>query len=209
MQLIILGASGLTGRELVAQALEAGHDVTAFVRDPEKLKIENARLSVARGNILDKASLEAALPGHDAVLSALGSPGLGKSDELSEGTKNIIDVMERLGPKRLIFESSVGVGDSKDHLTWFAKYIFVPLVIKNILEDKEVQERYIFDSSLEWTLVRPGGLTNGRRTGKYRHGDAIDNQHPATRVSRADVAEFMLRQLSDGTYLRKTPGISM
>lgn len=208
MKLLILGASGLTGRELVKQALEAGHDVTAFVRDPERLKISHERLRVAVGNILDRDSLDSAVPGHDAVLSALGSPGLGKSTELSDGTANIINAMERHGVKRLIFESSVGVGDSKSHLTRFAKYIFFPLVIRNIIADKEIQEGRIRSSGLDWTIVRPGRLTQGKRTGRYRHGAAIDANAPSTAVSRADTAEFMLKQLETDTYLRQTPGIS-
>lgn len=209
MKLIILGASGLTGRELIKQTLAAGYEVTAFVRDRKKVDIENSQLTIVEGDILDRTSLEAAIPGHEAVLSALGSPGLGKTTDLSDGIANIVGVMERLGPRRLIFESSVGVGDSKGHVTWFAKYIFIPFVIKNVLADKEIQERIIKESSLDWTIVRPGGLTNGPKSGKYRFGDEIDEERPATRISRADVAEFMLRQLSDDSYLMKTPGISM
>jgi putative NADH-flavin reductase len=171
MNVIILGASGLTGRELLKQALAAGHDVTAFVRDPAKLKIADDRLNVAVGNILEKASLDAAIPGHDAVLSALGSLGLGKCTKLSDGLRNIIYAMKKNGPKRLIFESGIGVGDSTDRISWFKKHVFIPFVIRNIYADKKIQERLIRDSSLDWTIVRPAALTNGRRTGVYRHCD--------------------------------------
>ncbi|HMO79165.1 MAG TPA: SDR family oxidoreductase [Pyrinomonadaceae bacterium] len=208
MKLLILGASGLTGRELVKQALAAGHEVTAFVRDPAKLDIRSDQLRVEVGNILNRISLETAIPGHDAVLSALGSPGLGKSTELSDGLRNIIDVMELNGPKRLIFESGIGIGDSAEHVPWFTKHVFIPFVIKNIYADKEIQERQIRESSLDWTIVRPAALTNGPRTGVYRHGDAISKERPAKKISRADTAEFMLRQLDDDTYLHKTPGLS-
>jgi putative NADH-flavin reductase len=208
LNIIIFGSSGLTGRELVRQALEAGYDVTAFVRDPAKLKVEHDRLSMAVGNILDKASLDAAIPGHDAVISALGSPGLGKSTELSDGLRNIIAVMEQNGPRRFIFESGIGIGDSSDHIPWFAKHIFIPFVIRNIYADKEIQERLIRESSLDWTIVRPARLTNGPRKGKYRHGNEISMQRPTKKVSRADTAEFMLKQLETNEYLGRAPGLS-
>src|SRR4051794_17092135 len=118
MKVVVLGATGGTGRELVKQALELGHDVTAFVRDPAKLKIEHERLSVVQGNMLDTASLEKAIIGQDVVVSALGSPGLGKSTDLSEGTANIIRAMDKAGVKRLVFESAIGIGDSHDDAPW-------------------------------------------------------------------------------------------
>ena len=208
MKVLILGATGGTGLELVKQAVAAGHDVTAFVRDPKKLTISDDSLKAVQGNILDVGSLERAVPGQDAVISALGSPGLGPSTELSDGTRNIIAVMERSNVKRLIFETTIGVGDSREHLSWFAKWFFFPLVIRNVVADKEIQERLIKESSLDWTIVRPGRLTNGTRTGRYREGDQINAEAPGRAISRADVAEFMLRQLTDDRYLHKTPAVS-
>jgi putative NADH-flavin reductase len=208
LKVSILGASGRTGRELVKQALESGHDVTAFVRDPAKLKTTGDKLTVVQGDMLDAAAVERAVNGQDVVISALGSPGLGPSNDLSEGTRNIIAAMEKARVKRLIFESSIGIGDSRDHAGWFARKVFFPLVVKNVFADKEVQERLIMESSLDWIIVRPGRLTNGRRTGTYRHGDQIDARNPGGTISRADTAEFMLRQIDDDTYLRKTPGVS-
>jgi putative NADH-flavin reductase len=208
MKLLIFGATGRTGRELVKQALESGNEVTAFVRDPAKMDIRHERLRVVRGDITDDASIGNAVLGHDAVLSALGSPGLRKSHELSVGTKSIISAMEGSGVKRLIFESSIGIGDSRDHANLFSKWIFFPLVVKNIFADKEIQERHVRDSSLDWTIVRPGRLTNGRRTGVYRTGGQINEKAVGGSISRADVAEFMLNQLTDNTYVRGTPAVS-
>jgi putative NADH-flavin reductase len=208
MKLVILGATGRTGRELTDQALELGHDVTAFVRDASRLSIEHERLSVVEGNMLDPESLERAIAGRDAVLSALGSPGLGKSTDLSDGTANIIRVMETTGVTRLIFESTVGIGDSKNHAPWLARKTLIPLLLKNVFADKEIQEQRIRNSSLDWTIVRPARLTNGPLTGKYRIGDEINAGMPSKTISRADVAQFMLRQLADETFLRKTPAIS-
>jgi putative NADH-flavin reductase len=208
MKVVILGATGRTGRELVKQALELGHDVTAFVRDAAKMGIRHERLSVVEGNMLDAESLLRAIEGQDAVLSALGSPGLGPSTDLSQGTANIISAMGSAGVKRLIFESTIGIGDSAGHASWLARKFFFPVVLKNVFADKEIQERYIKASSLDWTIVRPARLTNGRRQSRYRVGDEIDQNATATTISRADTAEFMLRQLTDDTFVRKTPGIS-
>lgn len=208
MKLLIFGSTGKTGRELVNQALDAGYEVTAFARNPQKMEIRHDRLTVVKGDITDADSINVAVPGHDAVLSALGSPGLGKSTELSDGTRRIIASMEGSGVKRLIFESTVGVGDSSSHATVFARWFFFPVVIRNVLADKEIQERIIKESSLDWTIVRPGRLTNGPRRGIYREGDAISGTAVATSISRADVAEFMLRQVTDNAYLHKCPAVS-
>lgn len=208
MKLLIFGSTGRTGRELVMQALEAGHDVTAFARDPAKLEIDHDRLTAVKGDISDPASIHRAMPGHDVVLSALGSPGLGKSNMLSEGTRHIISAMASAGVNRLIFESSIGIGDSRDHAGVFARWIFFPLILRNIFADKEIQERIIMESSLDWIIVRPGRLTNGPRTGTYRQGDEINAAAVGGSISRADTAEFMLRQLTNDTYLRQTPAVS-
>lgn len=208
MKVVILGATGRTGRELVIQALELGHNVTAFVRDPLKLKIDHEKLAVVQGNMLDAASLENAIAGQDAVISALGSPGLGKSTDLSEGTANIIRVMDKTGVKRLIFESTIGIDDSEDHAPWLARKFFFPVVLKNVFADKEMQERYIKASDLDWTIVRPARLTNGKRTGKYRVDKEINENAVSRTISRADAAEFMLKQLSDDSFIRKTPSVS-
>lgn len=208
MKLLIFGSTGKTGRELVNQALDGGYEVTAFARNPQKMEIRHDRLTVVKGDITDGDSINVAVPGHDAVLSALGSPGLGKSTELSDGTRRIIASMESSGVKRLIFESTVGVGDSSSHATVFARWFFFPVVIRNILADKEIQERIIKESSLDWTIVRPGRLTNGPKRGIYREGDAISGTAVATSISRADVAEFMLRQVTDNAYLHKCPAVS-
>ncbi len=208
MKLLVFGATGGTGREIVKQALEAGHEVSAFVRNPAKLDLTHEMLKLIQGDIRDVSSVTGAVPGHDAVLSALGSPGLGKSNELSEGTKRIVSAMSEFGVKRLIFESSIGIGDSRRHAGLFARWVFFPLVVKNIFADKEIQERYIMESTLDWTIVRPGRLTNGPRTGVYRHGSQINENAVGGAISRADVATFMLQQLSDNTYLRRTPGVS-
>lgn len=208
MKLLIFGATGGTGRALVEQALEQGHTVTALVRNPSALVTKHENLTIAKGNVLDYDAVEAAIKGQDAVLSALGTKVLTKNTILSDGTKNIIRAMEKLGVKRFICESSLGVSDSKGQSGFLYNYILIPLFLRNIFADKEVQERYIKDSILDWIIVRPAELTNAPRTGIYRSGFGPMDESITAKIARADVAEFMLKQLTESTYLRKTPGLS-
>jgi putative NADH-flavin reductase len=208
MQILIIGATGGTGRQLVAQALEAGHQVTALVRKPSKLKLNHERLTVVKGNVLDYASVAAAVKGQQAVLSALGHKRwIIPSCILSTGTKNIIRAMEAHGVRRFICETSLGVGDSFGRLGLYYTLFIIPVILLFYFRDKGLQERYIKESSLDWVIVRPGRLTNGRKRGVYRHGLRIGNWLWTVRISRADVADFMLKQLTDDQYLHLTPGV--
>lgn len=249
MKLLIFGATGGTGRQLVEQALAQGHTVTAFARDPAKITTKHANLRVAQGDMLQPASIEAAVAGHGAVLSALGiripvlawvaitiacqlvhhvvslsraanlaieigGPVLAllilfrKTTTLSDGTRNIVQAMQKLGVKRFVCESSLGVGDSKGRLGWFFTFLITPLFLYKVFADKARQERVIRESSLEWTIVRPTALTNGPRTGAYRTGSDIGHWLRPTKISRADVADFMLKQLTDPANVRKTTAIA-
>ena len=249
MNLLILGATGGTGRALVEQALEQGHIVTAFARDPSKVRTTHPNLRIAKGNILDYASVETAVRGQDAVLSALGIrvrvgpliaivilcqviarftgligpagwlvragvPLLAililyrRTTTLSEGTRNILRAMEKVGVKRFVCESSLGIGDSKGQLGLLYNYVLVPILLRNIFADKEAQEKLIKESKLDWVIVRPAVLTNGPRTRVYRSGFDVADKFIQAKISRADVADFMLGQLTDDVYLSKTPGVS-
>lgn len=205
MNILIFGATGGSGKELTKQALEQGHNVTALVRNPATLGISHANLTVVQGDILNADSVSAVVKGKDAVLSALGSKVLKPNTIMSDGTKNILAAMQMHGVKRFICETSLGLGDSRDQMGFFFEYIVIPFFLKNVFVDKEVQEQLIMQSNTDWTIVRPAGLTDGVRTGRYRSGmdKAITGQ-----ISRADVAEFMLKQLTDTTYLRKAPCIA-
>ncbi len=208
MNLLIFGATGGTGRALVEQALEQGHAVSAFARNPAALPVKHKDLKTVKGDVLDYESVEAAIKEQDAVFSALGTRVLRKNTILSDGTKNIITAMEKLGVRRFICESSLGVGDSKGQLGFVYSSILVPLFLRNIFKDKEVQERYINESTLDWVIVRPAVLTNGPRTGVYRSGFSGRDRSISGKISRADVADFMLKELTEETYIRKTPGLS-
>ena len=131
-----------------------------------------------------------------------------KKTTLSNGTKSIVQAMEKLGVERFICESSLGVGDSKGRLGLLYTYVLIPLFLRGLFADKEVQERIIGDSRLDWVIVRPAALTNGPRRGAYRHGEDIGHWMFTRKISRSDVADFMLKQLTENRYLHMTPGVS-
>lgn len=205
MKLVVFGATGATGRELVGLALEQGHAVTAFARDPAKLEVSHPNLNVIRGDVLDPAAVQSAVQGQEAVLFGAGAK---RSTLRADGTRNILRAMENVGVRRLVCQSSYGVGDTRDKLSFLLKYVLVPLVLRHAFADHEAQEREIRQSRLDWTIVRPVGLVKGRRTGIYRHGNLGAEAPAGARISHADVADFMLKQVTDSTYLRQTPGIA-
>lgn len=206
-RILIIGATGGTGRQLVDQALERGHEVTAFVRVSSKLAIRHERLKIVQGDVLDQAVVESAVRGQDAVLSALGHKRwLIPTAILSTGTSNVIRAMESLRVSRFVCETSLGIGDSRGYLGLYYSLFIVPVVLRFYFRDKELQERHVRDSSLEWVIVRPGVLTNGLRRGGYRSGK-VGHRLWTVRISRADVAGFMLDQLTDTPYLRVSPGV--
>ena len=209
MNLLIFGSTGGTGRQLVEQALTQGHTVTAFARTPAKLALAHPNLSVWQGDVLDFADVEQALQGQDAVLSALGAPATQHDTLRSEGTRNITRAMAQRGVRRFICLTSLGLGDSRAALPFSYKYLIVPLFLRQAFADSELQEACIRQSPLDWTIARPGTLTNGPRTGVYRHGfQANETRGLKIKISRADVADFMLKQLQDATYLRQAASLS-
>ncbi|MCA9437111.1 MAG: SDR family oxidoreductase [Candidatus Omnitrophica bacterium] len=208
MNLVVFGSTGGTGREIVKQALEQGNAVTAFARDPSKMAgIEHENLQMVRGDVLDPAAVEGAVAGKDAVLSAIGA-GAGRTTLREDGTRTIVEAMEKTGVKRLICLSSLGVGDSRANLPFFTKHIIVDIFLRHAFADHERQEAVVKQSELDWTIVRPPHLIEGPRTGNYLHGFPITETQIQTKISRADVADFMLKQATEDTYLRQTPGVS-
>lgn len=192
---------------LVEQALEQGHTVTAFARDPAKLGIKHENLRIVQGDVMDSASVESAMQGQEAVLAALGSPPWKNVHVRSEGNRQIVRAMEKAGVRRFVTLSTLGAGDSWETLPLKYKILFRTLLRKAFASHEE-QEHCIKDSQLAWTIVRPGEYTNGARTGEYRHGFPTTDRTIKAAISRADLADFMLKQLNDDTYVRKTPGVS-
>jgi putative NADH-flavin reductase len=207
-RVLIVGATGGTGRQLVAQALERGHSVTAFARDPSKLHVQHPQLTILQGDVLDYASVETAVRGHDAVLSALGHKRFFYPTRiLSEGTRNIVRAMEAHTVPRFVCETALGIGNSAGRMGLYYTLFVVPVILPFYFWDKARQERLIASSSLEWVIVRPGALTNGEKRGSVRHGRRVGSFLRTVRISRADVADFMLNQMADATYLRAAPGV--
>jgi len=206
MKVIIFGASGSIGRNLVSQALEQGHAVTAFVRNPARFGMQHDNLSVALGDVLQAASVHKAVAGHDAVMCAIGAGR--KGGVRAEGTRNIIAAMKAAGVKRLICQSTLGIGESWHNLNAFWKYFMFGLLIRPAFLDHVEQEKLVRQSGLDWSIIRPAAFTDGELTGQYRHGFPATVNDTRLEISRADVADFMLKNLVDNTYLHKTPGLS-
>ena len=206
MKIIIFGATGSIGRNLVSQALEQGHEVTAFVRDPARFDMKHPALTIATGDVLDAGSVQQAIPGHDAVMCSIGAGR--KGGVRAEGTKNIIAGMKAAGVRRLICQSTLGTGDSWNNLNAFWKYFMFGLLIRPAFLDHVRQEQLVKHSGLDWSIIRPAAFTDGERTGSYRHGFPSTARDTKLVISRADVADFMLKNLVDNTYLHKTPGLS-
>lgn len=206
MKLIIFGATGTVGRQLVEQALGQGHQVTAFVRNPAALAVEHRDLTCHVGDVFDADAVSDAVRGHDAVLIALGAGRKGTVRTI--GTKHVIDGMKRHGVRRLICQSTLGAGDSRPALNFFWKYIMFGLLLRGAYADHQAQEALIEQSGLDWTIVRPGAFTDGPVTDVYKHGFSPTEPGLQLKISRADVAHFMLRQLTGNGYLHQTPGLS-
>ncbi len=207
-RLLILGATGGTGRQLVMQALERGYTVTALVRNPSKLKIEHPQLKILQGNMLDYASVEAAVRGQEAVISALGHKRwFYPTRILSEGTRNLLRAMETHRVPRLVCETSLGIGNSVGRMGLYYTFFVIPVILPFYFWDKTRQERLIAASDVEWVIVRPGVLTNRKKRNAYRHGPYVGNFIWTVNISRADVADFMLNQITDDTYLRTAVGV--
>lgn len=207
MRVIIFGASGSIGKPLVLQALGLDYEVTAFVRDGQALgHIRHSKLQTFTGDALDQQSVMQAIEGHDAVLCVLGA---GRNGIVrSRGTRHIIKGMEQHGVRRLICQSTLGAGDSYDNLNFFWKHVMFGWYLRAAYLDHQLQEEYVMNSGLDWTLVRPGAFTDGPVTGNFRHGFATNDRSVKLKISRADVAMFLLMQLETSQYLRKAPGIS-
>jgi putative NADH-flavin reductase len=202
-KVLIIGATGGTGRSLVEQALTAGHAVTAFVRNPEKVGHHHERLRVVAGDAASGApSLSQAMRGQDAVISALGRGQSFKADSLIQrSVPHLLAAMQEHGVRRLVFTSALGVAETVQQ-TPLMMLVFARLLLRDIFADKAAGEALIRRSELEWTIVHPAGLTNGPLTGTYRAGERLALRGFPT-ISRADTAHFLLSQLDDRSYIGK------
>lgn len=205
MKLAVFGATGKTGLEVVKQSLEKGHHATAFVRDPSRMPIQHDHLVLVTGDIFDPTEVATAVKGQDAVVCVLGSSELKKTTIRSAGTANIIQAMKQENIRRFIVVSAMGTGDSWDTLSSTGKFLYATL-LKSSREDHEAQESAVKKSDLDWTIIRPSGLIDEPKTGKYEVGENIPAK--TSRISRADVADLILKELEQNTLLHKAVTIT-
>lgn len=209
MKLAILGATGGTGQELTKQALAFGHTVKVLVRSPEKVVITRDWLEVVKTDLLNEsaAALAEKLGESEVVLSALGvGTDLGITRLYSEGTKQLVAAVQHAHIKRLLIVSSVGT-DPADHEPWWYLWLVRRLLINHYVDMARMEQLVMDRDDLDWIIVRPSQLTNGKKTGVYRVTPRYIPEG-GIRISRADVADFMLKQLEQSTYVRQTPALA-
>ena len=208
MKVLIVGATGNVGRRAVREALAAGHEVTAFARDPARVELKDERLRVATGDVRHRDSLVHAAAGQDAVVSCLGTAKLWETRLRREGTRNIVEAMQSQGVRRLVIMSALGAGDSKAEARRFAPFfmsVVLPVLLRAHVKDMDEMEEVVRASDLEWVIVRPAKLTDNDVVetpmavlGGARSGKA---------VSKPTAAAFMVSQLTDDRYVRMAPSL--
>lgn len=208
MKIVVFGASRGTGLKIVEQALEAGHTVTAFVRSPEKFSLKHPNLIVFKGNSMDADTVEKAVAGQDAVISALGPTRPPVPGMMETAAKNIVAAMKKHGVLRLISTTGAGVRQPEDRpkLSDHVIGALLNLLAKSVVLDSAANVRVIQNSGLDWTVVRFPRLVDGEHTGKAHPGYV--NRVSSTKLSRADAADLVLKELVENKWLRKLPLIS-
>lgn len=208
-RILIVGASRGTGLETVRKALAAGHSVRALARSASTIPIEDEKLEKVTGDATDKTALLNALEGVDAVIVTLGaapsaSTTISGTRLFSTATRALVDTMKETGVRRLVAVTGIGAGESRGHGGLLYDWVIFPLVLKRVYDDKDVQEQIIRQSGLDWTIVRPGLLTNGPATGQYRA--LLDpSEWRADQISRADVADFLVTEVTERNYVGRAP----
>lgn len=205
---LIIGASRGVGLETVRRALAGGHKVRAFARSADTIAVENPNLERFCGSALDRDDVSEALEGADAVVQVLGVSGARElvlgTRLFSTATRILVDAMHTKGPRRLVAVTGLGAGDSRGHAGAVYDWLIFPLLLRRIYDDKDVQEMIIRRSGLDWTIVRPGLLAHGRATGRYRALDDPKDWRGGV-ITRADVADFLVREVEAGQHRGRTP----
>lgn len=208
MRITVFGATGKTGKLVVEQALAAKHEVVAFARTPARLGIQDSKLSILQGDVLDAVAVERAVAGSDAVISVLAPGSNAAETVVTRGTRNIVAAMQKHKVKRLIVSTGAGVPEPGDEPGIIDKVIVALLkrVNKNVYWDMVSTVELVRQSDRDWTIVRVPMLTGDPPAGNIRVGAV--GRDIGTRIGRADMAAFMLKQLNDSTYARRAPAIS-
>lgn len=208
MKVIVFGATGTVGRLTVEKMLAEGHEVTAFARNAGGMTMTHPALSKRDGNAFDSATVAAAIGGHDAVVVTLGA-GMSRSSTIrSRGTLNVISGMQAQGVRRLICQSTLGAHESWGNLDWFWKHVMFGALLRQVFREHELQELLVRASGLDWTIVRPSAFSEGPATDGFHEGFGPARRHLKLKITRADVAAFLARQVSERTYLGRAVAIS-
>jgi len=204
MKIVIFGASGKTGTLLVEQALEKGYQVIAYLRKTGPVFKEHPNLKIIVGRLNETLKMKDAITGADACISALGGSSLTKrSPEIVQGIENIVNIMEQVGVRRFIYLSSIGAGDSRFLFAQPIRFLIFNVILRVPLADHNTNENQISSSNLDWTIVRPGSLTNGAITVDLKFGTERVPVTGNKSISRANVTAFMLHQLTIETFSKK------
>lgn len=208
MKLLVIGAAGKTGQGIVDQALAAGHQVTAFVHHREHYKEPAGLERVVAGDVQNPTTVAKAMDGQEAVLDALGGhfPFLDTTLE-TDSARIVLDCMRAAGVRRLVILSTLGEGDSSANVHSFYKHLIMPTLLRGAMKDKAGMEAVVEKSDLDWTIVRPAGLTDGEAKGDIHIVDP-ETAEKVRLITRADVAAFMLDQLTSHKYLHRAVGIA-
>ena len=203
MKIIVFGANGRTGQELIKQAVDKGIEVTAFVRNAESIKLQSEKLNIVVGQATNYEDVKKAIAGHDAVISCIGGAGIKVSTIITDITKNVVDAMNETGVKRIVQVSSAGV---HNELTGIMGKIS-SIMLKNALKDHAGAYNRLKSGGVNYTLARPMALTEDAYTGVYRETE-VGIPTNARKISRADVAHFLLKALQDDNYIGKSVGLA-
>ena len=206
--ILVLGATGGTGRLIVSDAQARGYNVTALVRSAEKAgDLKGARL--VTGDARDANALRAALKGQDAVVSALGTPAspFREVKLLSSATRALVEAMKAEQVSRLVAITGIGAGDSRGHGGFAFDHLIYPLLLRHVYADKDRQEAIVRASGLDWVLVRPAVLNNKAGRGDVRALEDLSRFHGGT-ISREDVAKFVVAQVESDKWLGRSPLIA-
>ena len=209
MKFTIFGATGGTGKQLIEQALAAGNHVVAYVRNPSKLEFKHKYLTIVEGELADQMMIEQVVSGADAVISVLGPRGDSKDKPITRGMQNIIDAMNKYGVRRLIVSSTLSVKDPNDLPDLKSKVLvnIVKFMMRAAYEEIISVAETVRKSDLDWTILRLTTLNNNPKSGRVRVG-YLGKGEVGLRISRADLAEFMLKQVKNTKYLQHSPVIS-
>jgi len=204
LNLLVIGGTSGIGLEIVRRSVARGHRVTALARRPERMPFFHPQLTVLGGDVLDAPSITNAISQNDVIISTIG---MGATRDpvnvFSEGMKNTLAIMNASNKARLITVTGIGAGDSKGHGGFFYDTVILPLMLKTIYDDKDIQEALIEKSATEWTIVRPGFLTDNPAENRYHVLTNLDGVQSGN-ISRADVAHFIIGAVEQGLYIDET-----